>query len=469
MQERLVTMKMILVFSAILIAVVIIMLFAPAMAQVSSFALSTTTNQLDATPTWICPTLVPTITENPIHKCYRYQGEDSAGTEAKKSNAYCGQTCVAMAIQYVREENIPISEIARFVRKGIKDLTNAQDLKKALDNWQVESTPVEDMDTLRRAVQDRGHIVIAIINMPKMETQGQDYREGGTDPREHCDKYVDCNLGHWVVVHGITSDGRWVIVHDPDVFDGGKYWYSGHLPKGQNRYYRYSEFEAALDAINEDSLEILASYEYTVIENFRPQLLRPGEATRVSCTLQNTGMRWVPEHDYRLVNVNNLPFGAGPQNLEKVVHYGKTMTWTLDLVAPQEPGAYQTDWQIVHDNKPIGPVIPCYVIVASEWKGLPSYWPIIKQLAKERLSDIEQWFEERLDEVKQFFIDLLLGELGRLLGELARLWHEFWDSLLQQYCGANAVAPAALLLGAWGINHKRHRRTRDSDRNRPGS
>jgi hypothetical protein len=438
------------ILSAILIAVVMIMLFAPAMAQqASSSTSSMSNNQSNATPTRICPTLDPTIKADPKNDCYRYQGEDSVGEPDKESNAYCGQTCVAMVIQYVRGQSIPISEIVRYVGKGRYQFTDVEDLKEALDNWQIESTNVTDMEAIRRAVQDRGHMVISVVDMSEIETEGSDYEKGGTDPREHCSKYISYDSGHWVVVHGITSDGQWVIVHDPDVFDGNPlYWYSDETPKGKTRYYLYSEFEDALDAISEDALEITGgsdpTIEVTLFEQPEFPILEPGEETEIYFALQNTGSEvWRAGH-YALVNVNGVPLGACPQMALNVdVPSGEAVGWRFAATAPLLPGIYRTEWRFSYNGQLTGPLLWTDVIVVPG--GGDDLAAVIRGMIEEARQDAENWIEEQWEELRRQIIEMIWAEICRRV-------REFFDKVC---CGS--AATIFLFLPVLWLSHRQSR------------
>jgi len=134
-----------------------------------------------------------------------------------------------------------------------------------------------------------------------------------------------------------------------------------------------------------------------------------------------------------------------------------TVHWAVNIRAPLEPGVYITEWQMVHNKEPFGPKASWNVFVVPKVEGGVTPGAIIKQ-----------WWEQQKQRLAEEFYKLVenLKRAGEewLQRELERLWREFWESLFRQCCGANVIAPVVLLLGAWGINHRRRGRMRDSDR-----
>ncbi len=196
------------------------------------------------------------------HEWYRYQGEDSTLLDKEGMNPLCGQTCVAMAIQFVTGEEVPLKLILEDIPWGT---TDTNDLVKGLEKHGIGHTRIAngDMAKIEAAVNISGHIVIMWLKMSEI-TPGLDYntvREQSA-PGYRCGKYIPYGLGHWVIVKGISTDRKWVKVYDPDAFINGKgspYWYSDGTAKGKDRYYPYSDLQNAHRGVGglDDSIEIL--------------------------------------------------------------------------------------------------------------------------------------------------------------------------------------------------------------------
>jgi hypothetical protein len=85
-------------------------------------------------------------------------------------------------------------------------------------------------------------------------------------------------------------------------------------------------------------------------------VVQPGERVEVSTQIQNTGfLDWQPDLGYRFKNVQGWPaVGPAYQRLAESVSAGGMLTASLNIVAPQSPGIYETEWQLVHQAEPIG-------------------------------------------------------------------------------------------------------------------
>ncbi|MCX6028459.1 MAG: PA14 domain-containing protein [Chloroflexi bacterium] len=186
---------------------------------------------------------------------YRYQGESDSGS---CSSDNCGPTAVAMAIQFAHNNQwVSISDIRSYISGSDCRWTSVSDLNSALSHWNVSHTTITGMDAVRGAVNDRGHIVIVPVWMSYVPA-GTDYLSPNSDPASHYNRYYSYTSGHVVVVKGISDDGNWVIVYDPNVWNGnGVYWYSNSTAKGKNRYYSYASFASAFANNGNQAIEIL--------------------------------------------------------------------------------------------------------------------------------------------------------------------------------------------------------------------
>ncbi len=186
---------------------------------------------------------------------YRYQGAADSGS---CNSVNCGPTAVAMAIQKAKNQTVAISDIRSYISGTDCRWTNMNDIRSALARWGVSYTTVTGMTAVRDAVNQRGHMVIVPVVMSYIRT-GSDSGVAYSDASGRYDRYYSYSSGHFVVVKGISGDGNWVIVHDPNVWSSGTYWYSNNTPKGQSRYYNYSGFASAFAANGNQAIEISTS------------------------------------------------------------------------------------------------------------------------------------------------------------------------------------------------------------------
>ena len=172
---------------------------------------------------------------------YRYQGAADSGPCAYSN---CGPATVAMAIAYARGESVPIQDIRTYMTGDSCRGIGYEDAVGALDHWQIGYQYVTGMEALKEAVRAREHIVLVILDMSFIRP-GSDYLVGQSDRAQHFDRFHAYTDGHMIVVKGVTADNAWVVVDDPYVFDPVLGAYENGAPKGQDRYFRYAEFEQA--------------------------------------------------------------------------------------------------------------------------------------------------------------------------------------------------------------------------------
>ncbi|MEN6478292.1 MAG: hypothetical protein ABFD20_01480, partial [Anaerolineales bacterium] len=184
---------------------------------------------------------------------YRYQGAAESGACASVN---CGPTSVAMAIQFARNNlYVPISEIRAYVSGTECDGTNSTQLRAALTYWGVSYRNIYGMSAVRDAVNTNGHIVLVPVIMGAI-SPGADYEVWNSSPTANTGRYYSFSGGHWLVVRGLSDDGNWVKVYDPNVWASGKYYYADGTPKGKDRLYRYSEFAQAFAQNSNWAIEI---------------------------------------------------------------------------------------------------------------------------------------------------------------------------------------------------------------------
>jgi hypothetical protein len=188
-------------------------------------------------------------------------------------------------------------------------------------------------------------------------------------------------------------------------------------------------------------------------------VLKPRENSSIHFDIQNTGnISWIIEQGFLLENINSETLGApSAYTLENEVPPGQVTRWEISIIAPEEIRSYSTELQMTYSGEPFGPVMSCLITVVPE-----------EEINIDLIELLKGWFDELMRQISDKLNELWENLMQRLeewlQRELERLWREFWESLFRQCCGANAIAPAVLLLGAWGINHKRRRGTRDGDR-----
>ncbi|MCS6802210.1 MAG: hypothetical protein RMM58_12365 [Chloroflexota bacterium] len=175
---------------------------------------------------------------------YRYQGEPDSGPDALQN---CEVTTTAMAIQFARGGlRIPIQDVRAVI--GRSGPTTSADAKKALRYWGVPTSDIDNIDQVIAAVR-RGRIVIVGLMMGAISI-GTDAGQARSSPRERTGRYSTYAGAHSIIVKGVSADGQWLTVYDPNHWDTNPiYFYADGTPKGKNRLYKTSEVAAGMRAL----------------------------------------------------------------------------------------------------------------------------------------------------------------------------------------------------------------------------
>ena len=206
------------------------------------------------TPSGLRPlSVVPAALADPGFRYYRYQG---AGDSGPMAHSNCGPTCVAMAIQFARDNLwVAISDVRDQI--GGSSWTYPSQLQAALAHWGVPSRSLPDEASLLAAITDPDHVVLLHLYM-NWFPPGADYLWAYSDPALHHDRYYAYDSSHWVLVRGLSDDGVWAICHDPNVWDGnGSYWYQDGSPKGENRHYALHQLLGSARAYDYQAIAIV--------------------------------------------------------------------------------------------------------------------------------------------------------------------------------------------------------------------
>jgi hypothetical protein len=197
--------------------------------------------------------------------------------------------------------------------------------------------------------------------------------------------------------------------------------------------------------------EGLSTNDSIVISSDSFKVLQPAQTDEIVFDVQNTGSgTWRPGSDYALINTNGVNLGASPiQTLTTEVPPGRIARWVIPITAPSQAGVNWTEWQMAYNEELFGAMMAGLIIVAPEG-----------EIDFDLLALLEEWvneLEEQISaELKEFWEDLERRFTEWLQRELERQWREFWESL----CGASAMVPAALSLGAWSISRRQRGRTK---------
>ena len=201
-------------------------------------------------------------------------------------------------------------------------------------------------------------------------------------------------------------------------FDGGgssQLWFEGdltfHAEGNQGRRVADAILIFREDIPRHDSL-IIAQSEFPIVE--------PGETVDLSFTLRNRGyLTWERELPYnvRFVDGDRLDLHQF-YPLDVDVPPDGDMPWSRSIVAPQQPGAYTTIWQMTYEDsagnvEKIGPEIGFIVTVLPEG-SLPNLGDAIRQLIEEAQREAEETLEEFLSRIEEEIERRIDEELSKI-------------------------------------------------------
>lgn len=156
----------------------------------------------------------------------------------------CGPAVAAMAIHWATGQDISVREVRNEIGEPNGSRATSLDHQK----WVIGRHGVKTAYTWVRSAQGlsgilkRGNIVIIWIHTGKIRVPKGDV----TKTREG--RYYPDECGHYIILHDVSPDGEFFIVHDPAPGDWATNTvrYPGGGMLGRNRYFPVSEVWASL-------------------------------------------------------------------------------------------------------------------------------------------------------------------------------------------------------------------------------
>lgn len=142
--------------------------------------------------------------------------------------------------------------------------------------------------------------------------------------------------------------------------------------------------------------------------------------------VRNTGQETWRAGQVVLSNVTRPLNAETTQILAADVPPGQSTTWELRVRAPDNPGAFRSEWQLKRDGQAFGPTLTAYLIVLPE--GASELEQKIRAKIEEWRQQAEHEIDDLIDEIRALIVEEVQGFLEGLV-----------DDLRGNLCGASAL------------------------------
>lgn len=201
-------------------------------------------------------------------------------------------------------------------------------------------------------------------------------------------------------------------------FDGGgssQLWFEGDLV-----YHKPTEGIEGRKVANAILVfrEDIPRHDSLIISQSEFPIVEPGETVDLSFKLQNRGyLTWEHKLPYNVRSAGGDRLGLSQfYPLDADIPPGSDMQWSQSIVAPQEPGAYLTIWQMTYENssgnvEEIGTEIG-YIVTVVPKGSSPDLGNAIRQLIEETQRKAEETLQEFLSRIEEEIERRIKKELG---------------------------------------------------------
>lgn len=151
----------------------------------------------------------------------------------------CGPSVVSMGVGWAKGEYVAVSAVREQIGWRGNGGTSFSELISAMREHGVDArlTPTSSAEDVFRIV-DQGNIAVVLYH------SGAVSWTAGAPEENLVGRYYNDSVGHYVVVKGYTTDGKYFIVYDPipsDWVSNSKRYSDGISMMGRNRYYPVDE------------------------------------------------------------------------------------------------------------------------------------------------------------------------------------------------------------------------------------
>ncbi len=167
--------------------------------------------------------------------------------------------------------------------------------------------------------------------------------------------------------------------------------------------------------------EEIPRHHTTVLEQSQFPIVQAGERFTMTMRLANTGfLPWETQLNYALQHVGGELFSIpSPRFLPATVNTGYDLMISLEGIAPNTPGAYQSIWQLIYQDsygfiEPVSEEIGFLVTVLPEGTSL-DFIESLRQFIDQFIEEVQGNARDYLDELKEEIEARIRDELLRLI------------------------------------------------------
>jgi hypothetical protein len=159
------------------------------------------------------------------------------GWSGANARVNCGPATVAAAINYSGVASPTVADVRATL--GRSGPTNIDQWAWLLNWYGVRWYSTWSRWEMNAALRT-GHVLVIAAWMSHFSS-GWDFEQPWSPNWGQAGRYNSFRQGHALLVVGTSDGGANYVVHDPNVFEGGTYWYSDGTPKGAFRKYNAAE------------------------------------------------------------------------------------------------------------------------------------------------------------------------------------------------------------------------------------
>jgi len=161
-----------------------------------------------------------------------------------------------------------------------------------------------------------------------------------------------------------------------------------------------------------------------------------GQTAEIRIEVRNTGLQTWRTDQVVLTSVKQPLNANETQALPAQTLPSSTVTWNIDIHAPDKPGVFKSEWRLKQADETFGPTLSAYLVV------LPEGNSELEEKIRRKIEEWRQAGEQKIEELIKEIIKLIEREVQSFIEKLI-------EDLLRRLCGASALVLLGVLLFWW--------------------